>query len=61
MNKIRTIVLGVALALPMAVVGAVGEGTEKATTAQEFQPQSSSSYKCCWVFINGRWYCIACD
>lgn len=19
-----------------------------------------ASYECCWVFLNGRWYCIPC-
>jgi hypothetical protein len=60
MTKIKTMLLGMALALPLAAFGAIGDvgSMEPAAVPPEAQG-AQSQYKCCWVFYNGSWYCIS--
>jgi hypothetical protein len=59
MNKVRGILLGIALALPLAAIGSSGElATGKSTmTSIQSGPESG---RCCWVWYIGKWWCIPC-
>lgn len=58
MKKLRGLLLGVALALPLSVVGA---SVDQTSTSYMSAPESQSNDKCCWVFWLGLYWCIPCD
>ncbi len=66
MNKVRTFLLGVALALPLAALGSAGDCA--ATSLSTAKPSSSTSVvagpssqqgRCCVMFM-GEWFCFPC-
>ena len=62
MKKLKMMLLGVAMALPLATVGAV-ETVIHGVDAAPLQAQSGptqQTYRCCWVFYSGAWWCIPC-
>lgn len=62
MTKLKTMLLGVAVALPLAAFGAV-EGTAADAAVAPVKAQSGptqQAYRCCWVFYSGNWWCIPC-
>lgn len=61
MKKLRGILLGIALALPLAAIGASGEVTPVGKSSSMTQIQSGpESGRCCWVWHMGTWWCIPC-
>lgn len=65
MNKLRGILLGFALALPLAAVGsssdvsAIGDMTAAKSTMTQIQTGPASE-RCCFVWFMGSWWCIPC-
>lgn len=62
MNKLRGILLGVALALPLAAIGSseigvAATGKQGTMTSVQSGPQSE---RCCFVWFMGAWWCIPC-
>jgi hypothetical protein len=59
MAKIKSLLLGMALVLPLAAFGAIGDVTSTGAEAVPAELQApTSQIRCCWVFYNGVWYCI---
>ena len=59
MRKLRGFLLGLALALPLAAVGASGD-LPSPYTVESAPLSQDDGYRCCWVFYFGTWWCIAC-
>lgn len=66
----RFIVRGLALAMPLALIGSLALSTQSmAVTAtdsatgpsliEETKPLDTA-YGCCWIYIFGRWICVPC-
>ncbi|HEX6992763.1 MAG TPA: hypothetical protein VF339_01315 [Gammaproteobacteria bacterium] len=61
MSRLRGLLLGVALALPLAATGGTGEVSAVGKTSTMTSIQSGpASDRCCWVFYMGMWFCFAC-
>ncbi|HEX7081240.1 MAG TPA: hypothetical protein VF329_09515 [Gammaproteobacteria bacterium] len=62
MKKIRGILLGVALALPLMAASAAAPTPLIADQVQTTKANAgpSKQYNCCWVFFMGRLYCFPC-
>ncbi|MBN1240313.1 MAG: hypothetical protein JXB36_17550 [Gammaproteobacteria bacterium] len=61
MTKLKSMLLGVAMALPFAAVGAVETGIQ-GVDAAPLEAQSGptqQTFECCWVYFNGMWWCIS--
>ena len=61
MKRLRGILLGIALALPLAAIGASGEVAlvNKSSTMTQIQSGPESG-RCCWVWLMGSWWCLPC-
>ena len=62
MTKLRKMLLGAALALPLAAFGVLGTAAtadQDAVVPPSVPDGSSSAIECCWIFISGRWWCIS--
>lgn len=63
MGKFKTMLVGIALALPFATLNAASPVAAAQPAAGAAPPGliemgDGSAYTCCWVFYMGRWYCI---
>ena len=56
MKKITSVLASLLLVLPLVGVAALSSTAGQAPE----QEQSSDTYRCCWVFYNGMWYCMPC-
>ena len=67
MNKVRTFLLGVALALPLAALGSAGDvaamgvsaAKPSSSTSVVSGPSSQGTARCCVMFM-GTWFCFPC-
>lgn len=61
MSKLRGILVGIALAVPLAALGASGDvavtGKTSTMTSVQAGPQSG---RCCFIWHVGNWWCIPC-
>jgi len=63
MKRLLSMLAPAVLALGAAVAPASADVQTPATAPMPegyAATAPSSSWLCCWVFINGRWYCIPC-
>jgi hypothetical protein len=73
-TKWKKVLLGVALVLPLAAIGASQplsidspsmngfDGLVEPPACDEVAlPGTSTSYGCCWFFHMGKWYCFPCS
>ena len=60
MKNLRGILLGIALALPLAAIGSSGELTATGKSTMTSIQSGPESARCCWVWYIGNWWCIPC-
>jgi hypothetical protein len=58
MRKLRIVLAGILLTMPLFALNANSSGDEEGDGV-EIQ-QASSLTGSCWVFYNGRWYIVPC-
>lgn len=59
MKKLRTMMLGLALAVSFASVSANAEVANLGHVESAPQTQDGT-WRCCWYFFMGSWYCYVC-
>lgn len=61
MRKVRGLLIGIALALPLAAIGGTGDvsavGKTSTMTSVQTGPEAG---RCCWIMYFGSWFCIPC-
>lgn len=60
MRRLRIILLGIALALPLAATSASDEVGVSGKTSDMMQIQPQPQGRCCFVWYLGSWWCIPC-
>jgi hypothetical protein len=61
MKSIKSLILGIALCLPFSLLGAdLSVTIEQPDSTMSEMTQSPSGWGCCWIYFNGRWWCIPC-
>lgn len=60
MKKLRGFLLGVAMVLPLTVLGASVD-LSSTSYVDTSRPEAQYDYHCCWVFFMGMWWCVPCD
>ncbi len=57
MRKLRIVLAGILLTIPLFAVNA-GSSVDEGEAVELQQTPSVTGY--CWVFYNGRWYIVPC-
>lgn len=62
MKHWKSMIFAAALALPFSVLGnaSVAVDESAAPAVVEVDGTAPEAYNCCWVYMNGRWWCFYC-
>ena len=63
MKHLKSMIIAAALAVPLSAFAAQSVADEDLTASAvvvEVDGKAPDAYSCCWVYMNGRWWCYPC-
>ena len=63
MKHWKSMIIAAALALPLSVIAAetvADEDLVASTAVVEVDGKAPEAYSCCWIWMNGHWWCVYC-